>query len=199
MTALQRPLVDGQHRGDVVGPAAGEFHRRRFMQAGDRSGELGEQRRRQSAANRHAVEQTVLVEAHHLDHRIDQRTVAVEGEAAVARPRDAPDAKIEVGRGAPVERHLALAQGQAQFGRREIDIVELDRALELVGTRAGQNHHRDVGLDDIDRTRAQSMGQRIGEKCDGLGLEVDLHSVIPSDAGRNPPRRPSVRGKGMGM
>ena len=73
--------------------------------------------------------QRAIVEAAHFDDGVDECARTIERETAIRLAGQAPRAKIERRRGAPVERDLALAHREALFRRREIEIAKGDRAL----------------------------------------------------------------------
>jgi hypothetical protein len=110
----QRRLVDGENVGHPVGAGATVRLAGR-VEARDPSGEALEHRLAHFSPLRQPVEQRVPVEAAHLDDRVDQRTVATEGEA-VARPGDPAHAEIVVRRGPAFSTTSFLQQASRRSG-----------------------------------------------------------------------------------
>ena len=137
-------------------------------------GERIEMPRGQRAALRHRVEHHVLIEAPHLDHRIQKRAGAVEFGAACP-VGDAPHAEIQLRRGAAVEAQLLFAGGQSLLGRGEIEIGQMQRALELEHTRAREEQMRDMRVDPLDGI-PRPVGRRIRQKCLDRRLFVVRHA-----------------------
>src|ERR1019366_5654403 len=73
------------------------------------SRELFDDLRRKRAPRGEGFEQRAIVEAAHFDNGVDEFSRAIERETAVRLAGDAPRAKIERGRGAPVERDFEFA------------------------------------------------------------------------------------------
>ena len=141
------------------------------MHAGDLDRQALHQWRRQGAARGQPVEKGVLVEAPHLDHRIDERACAVEVQP-VALPRDAEHAEIVLRRGAAIQRDLALAEGETLLGRREIGIGKAYGALQLPGAFRADEDVRDMGLDLL---HAAPLAHGSREKGADLALIAYLH------------------------
>ncbi|MGX7873136.1 hypothetical protein ACVDG5_010335 [Mesorhizobium sp. ORM6] len=78
------------------------------------------------------VEKLGLIEADHLDRRVDHLPRAVKNHFSVGFACDVTHPKVKAGCGLRVEFHLFLASGQPQGWRREIDIRQLGRPLHLV-------------------------------------------------------------------
>ena len=132
---LAQVLLD--HRAQA-GRAAARGRRRvqaigAVVEGRDLVGERGHQLGRQAAGPGQAVAKAVLVEALHDHQPFDRLARSTERQPAVGAAHHRLDAEIELGRGAPVERDLALAVGLAQGQGGEIHVGVAHGALHLVG------------------------------------------------------------------
>ena len=66
----------------------------------------------------------------------------------------------------------------ALIQRREIEKPEFNRFLDLVGDIAGQNHPRDMCLDQVDITDGVAIGGGVLQ-CADQGLLVIWHTITP--------------------
>ena len=162
-----------EHRADMgvhVGPVAlDDFTKaraaagiapdfRRAVKARHVGGEPLDQRQRQASLVGHCRQQTVGLEAPHLDQPVDDLTLFAAKAELAARAAQCHDAKIDFGRRAAVERHFGLAGGAAFLGIGEIQEREAHRPFQLEGALAGQEHMRDMRFDMLDRRdRRQSV------------------------------------------
>ena len=159
-----------------------------LVEGGDARREPLDDRGGQRAGDGEAIEQRVLVEAAHLDDRIDQFALAVEDEPAIDGAGDPPRGDIERGRDASIERHFPLAHREPRLRRVEIEIGKDDIALELIGALRGQHDDRNMG--DDRRARGCSASH---EKADRLVLRAEAHSRC-SLLSRSPTRSYPMRG-----
>ena len=125
---------------------------------------------RSRAPARARVEQTRLIEADHLDQRLDGRSLAAEAQAPGAVAHHLDDPFVNVGRRPPVEDDLRLAGGGSKRQGREIEIREMHGPLELVGTIAHQENDRNVGLDAFHRRDRAIVSIGAREERDHIGL-----------------------------
>jgi hypothetical protein len=105
-----------------------------------------------------AVETQGLVEAHHLHRVLEYFAVAADG-WLVRRPRDRNDLQVQFRRPRPVEPKFLFAIMLALFQRAEIEEVEYDRLLDLVGVVAGEDYPGNVRFQQFDV--AGGMGERV--------------------------------------
>ena len=100
------------------------------------------------------VERRSLGEASHDDRVVEDLAVrgrSADADAPLRVAHDGQHAEVDLGREAAVEPDLLLAVEAPEFERAVVDEApERDRLLDLVDPLAGQEHHRDVGLDDPD-------------------------------------------------
>ncbi len=142
------------------------------MKDGDFSRELFDDLRRQRAPRGEGFEQRAIVEAAHFDNGVDEFARAIERESAIRLAGDAPRAKIERRRGAPVERDLALAHGEPLSRRREIEIGKGDRALQFEGARSAEHDARNMRRNNL------AAAVERGEKAQRLFLRVGVHAAF---------------------
>ena len=81
------------------------------------------------------VEQCVVAEARHFQHRLDKRAVTVPFEPAARCPRQPADSAIELRRGAAIELELGAAEALA-LGERRIIEKESFTARFILKTRS---------------------------------------------------------------
>ena len=100
-------------------------------------------------ASQHGREHPALGQTAHPDGRLDGASRATEEVAAISL-HDVDDAEVDVRAKPAIEPDLVLAVGQAPLAGREVEEAEVDRLLDLVGERAGQDDPGDVGLAQLD-------------------------------------------------
>ncbi len=110
----------------------------------------------------------VLRELHHA-HRVLERRHAIGGRHDARRggaAGDGDDVAVQLRRQPPVERDLALAAAAPPGQRAEVGEAEVDRLLDLVGERPGQQHPRQVRLDHLDRITGVGVAGRRPQRLD---------------------------------
>ena len=112
-----------------------------------------------------AAQQRRLVEAAHVHRPFDDLAVAAERERAVGRAGDRHAAEIDLGREPTVDLHLARAGRPALLERGEVHVGKANRALDLPGVLAGEEHQVAVRLQAID-LRHVGVGRRVGQERD---------------------------------
>ena len=125
-------------------------------------------------------EQRVLLEPLHFHEPVERGTLAAQREAAGSVADDGDNPPIQVGRGAPVDFDLGLAESPPSLGRGVIEIGEANGALELVSRLAGQEDDRSVRLQAFDIADVRTVGIRPGQKSDHLALVFDDQRKSPS-------------------
>src|SRR5262249_35119969 len=106
----------------------------------------------------------VLVgQAPHVNGPIDDRPVAGQRQAAL-RTTHRLDAQIDVGRQAPVQAHLVLAEAAARPRVAEVEEPEADWPLDLPDVAATQEHPRRVSRADLVGSRLE-LRNRTGGVC----------------------------------
>ncbi len=123
---------------------------------------------------RERVEGERPIEAAHHDDPVERLALARKADGTPCSARQPADLEIERGCGPPVERQLGLAGRFAQRRRREIEIGELDRALQLIGAVSGKKHEGNMGLDDVDPLDPGAVGGRLAQKGDDLALPFGI-------------------------
>src|SRR6185312_2728557 len=93
------------------------------------------------------VEQRVIAEACHFQHRLDERAIAIPFETAIRRARQSAHGAIKHRRGAAIELELRAAEALALGERRIIEKRQLQRALHLEDAIADQKNDRDMRID----------------------------------------------------
>ena len=116
----------------------------------------------------HAVQHLFLVETVHDHEPVDDFAVAVHGEAS-PRTHQRDDFAISVGRQTAIEPEFGPASRLAPSQRREIEVGETDRFLELVDPIAGKKHLRHVGLVTSDFSHGRSIGIASHQEFDLVG------------------------------
>jgi hypothetical protein len=119
------------------------------------------------------VELLAPVELPHADGVLDELALLVHRQPA-ARAHDAGQAEVQARGEALVEPQLLLAEVTAARAGREVEEVEANRLLDLVGEAAGQEHPGDVGLDELrpfDRTGPRGRIEQ--------GVRQALHEALP--------------------
>ncbi|MCY1290167.1 hypothetical protein D9M70_392970 [compost metagenome] len=124
--------------------------RRSTVITGDHARRLRQQFCGQPPVHSHPIEQSALVEANHLDNRLDKLAVA---ELKLARlvARNGSHTKIKTWSCGPIQVDLPLAGLQSQLRRGEIDIGKLDGPFHLKSSIASEKNMRDMSLDVFDR------------------------------------------------
>ncbi len=143
------------------------------MKIGNYFGQVVHVGQRQGMAPGKTIEQRPLVEPVHCHHPIDGRTGPVQRQRTVRAPRHRDNSAIDLRGGAPVDRDLGLAHCAAARGRRVVQEVEVNCALELVGAITGQENDGAVGVDAFDG--GSTVGRGIGKEGFDLGLIFDDH------------------------
>ncbi len=160
------------------------------MKVCDDLGRLHHQFRGQTSLVAHAVEEVMLREAGHFDHDIDSLSRAIEGEPAIRLPVYGADAEVEVGGRAAVEFHLAQTELVAQFIGGEIDIGQLDGALQLEGPVIHQEDDGNMGFDDL-HGAGLAIAFRLAQEGDHLRLIMNIQCFAPATTQCHPHRFPS--------
>ena len=106
-----------------------------------------------SAAAQPGAERGVVGEPPHLHRPLDDLAGALDADR-LPLPGHGDDAEVDVGRQAAVEAHLLLAAVPTPLEGAVVDEAEVDRLLDLVGQRAGQEDGRDVRLVHLDGIHA---------------------------------------------
>ena len=135
------------------------------VERGDERRQRVDLRSAERPARERATRERVLRKLAHPDRVFDRRTRAAEG-GPVGGPGDRDDVEIELRREAPVQRELELAVPAALVERREVREAQLHRLLELVGVAAGQEHVRNVRLDQLDALDAGAVHRGIAQRGD---------------------------------
>ena len=117
----------------------------RAMEAGDLRRERVDVGRPEQAARKQPAGQRVLRKFAHL-HRVFQHGAGAAQLGRVDAAGDRHHIEIEVRGEPPVESELLVAEEPPRRKRREVEEAEIDRLLDLVGERAGQEHIRNVRL-----------------------------------------------------
>ena len=154
----------------VIGPAL-----RRHMKLGDGGRQSWHQSEIQAPGRGESVEERLLREAIHLDHPIDGRASAVECECSVRFAGDGHDASIDGRCGASIEAHLGVTHRATAFCGREIEIIESDGPLELVGTLPGEEDDGAVRVDPFDT--GPTVRRRRRKEPNDLGLILGDHRL----------------------
>src|SRR5690606_580893 len=146
------------------------------MDGGDVAGKLSQQRSIEAAARCEPRKQRVLIEALHFHHGVDQFTLAVERQAAIALAGDASHAPVQRGCRAAIQLDLVFTGGGAQRRGREVGVGQEQRPFQLPDGVSAQHHHRDMGLDDFG---AALLGgtDRCLQKFNGVILVADQHGA----------------------
>jgi len=173
--------IDVQHARHALSSTGVAGHLRLLVQRNDGGREIIHQRRRERTGGRQPVEEAALVEGVHAHHRIDKHPAFVKDEAASRRPDDAANALVDeaIRVCAPVEAILALAEHQPPLGRREVEIGEPHRPLQLEHDLAPDHHVRNMGRDELGtRTRlTHQESENTGGVTPSLQNMVDAHPV----------------------
>jgi len=160
---LQGAFIDRQHPRHA--PRTLAPHRLGLaMQPRDRPRQELDIAERQLTLARQPVEQGPLVEADHLDHRIDQRPAAIQCQPAILLPRDPVHRPVERRRRTPVEAQLVEAGLQPLLGRGEIEIGQAQPMFQLDRAGADQQHGGDMRDRGLDGDAAAAEAVRGSEK-----------------------------------
>ena len=144
------PVIDVENGGDASGATVGEAHRCALVQSRDLTGQLRHELGCKDAVPSHGVEESVLSEPSHLDDRINQWSRPSEDQAAVNLARDSPHAKVQMGRGAPVELDFSLARGEPFFRGRKVEVRVLHGAFQFERAITGQEDQGGMRRDELD-------------------------------------------------
>ena len=155
------------HRHRVAKAVAWLRHRRALVEGGDVAGEAVEQRRLELPGREPRLEQRGLIETAHPDEVVERgraRGCSIDTLIANAHPLLRLPYRhhrlVKLRHRAPVQAQLRLARLASAFHRAEIQEAQIERLLQLPGMLAGEQHPRDVGLDQAHTTRR--VGQHAG-------------------------------------
>jgi hypothetical protein len=109
---------------------------------------------------------------------LDDLAIAAELQPAVAPARDWRASEIDLGREAPIDRHLPLADGLALLQRREVHVGKAHGALDLPGLLTGEEHQGAARLEPLDAIRPRWIGRRVAQKGNHLSLVVASDSNV---------------------
>jgi hypothetical protein len=148
--ACQRLAIAIDHGGEAVGPLAVDDRLGGGMKKLKSLRQPAEQRRIEPTASRAVVEQRVVGETAHFEQPVDSVAMPVDRQTTIGLARDRMQREIEIGCGAAVEPQFRFERRVAACGRREVEIVEAHRALELPRAIAGEENARGMGIDAPD-------------------------------------------------
>src|SRR5688572_25547701 len=131
----------------------------------------------ETAGERQPIEKLILVETVHLDEPVNRLTFAAKLQPSTYTPSDRHDSAIDARRGSPVETDLRLAHLPSSLYCGEVEIVESNRAFELVGALPCQEHYRRVRIGAL-HVLAVVRG-RLRQKLNDGGLIFGLHRHSP--------------------
>ena len=129
------------------------------LDSGDRLPELPARCRIDPAGVEAGIEPIGLVKLDELHSPLDRLTSAVDM-GRLGRAGDRHRFQVEPRREAPVQADLLGAEILAPVERGEVEKLELARLLHLVGEGPGEEHIRDVRLDELDRADRMGIGRR---------------------------------------
>ena len=135
------------------------------VKAGDLPGQRLDEARCNGPAPEPRLQGRVVRQARHFHGPLDHFAVAADLER-LAVPGHGDHAEIDGRRQAAVEPHFLLAEVPPPFQGGEIQKTEIDRLLDLVGERPGQEHDRDVRLADLHLLDRVRVGAGSGEGLD---------------------------------
>ena len=118
------------------------------------------------------IEERVIAEPRHFQHRLDQRPLAVPFDAAIGRLRQQAHGAVKRGRGAAIELEFRATQALTLGQRRVVEEGQLQRALHLEDAVADQKHDRDVRIDAARRFVRQAEARAARQEIDGVRLIV---------------------------
>ena len=158
----------------VLGPVGDRLELR--VNARQLTGERSHGRRRDGTLWHQAVECRGMVEAVHAHRVVEDLAVGVD---------DRLDSLVQLGRETAVQSHLAFAEVTPTLERGEIDEAEIDRLLQFVGMRTGQDHGRDVRIEAHPLTGAARHELFVQARNRRFVCGVFRHRCVH----RRPPRR----------
>ena len=129
------------------------------LDRGDRLPELPARCRIDPAGVEAGIEPIGLVELDKLHRPLDRLASAV-NMGRLGGAGDRHRFQVEPRREAPVQADLLGAEILAPVERGEVEKLELARLLHLVGEGPGEEHIRDVRLDELDRADRMGIGRR---------------------------------------
>src|SRR5688572_13688895 len=130
----------------------------------------------ETAGERQPIEKLILVETVHLDEPVDRLTFAAKLQLSTHTPSDRHDPAIDARRGSPVETDLRLAHLPSSLRCGEVEIVESNRAFQLVSAVPCQEHHRRVRIGALYVLAA--VRGRLRQKLNDGGLIFGLHRPL---------------------
>ena len=160
--------VDRHRQVDTLRRAPGVTggrHREPLLDRGDRLAESLAVGGCKPAGGEPDVESVGLVELHELDGPFDRRPVASDVRG-VGRAGDRHGGHVELRREPAADADLFLAKPPAALERGVVEEAEVERLLQLVDERAGEEDPGDVGLDQTDRRGGVRVGLRPAEPLD---------------------------------
>lgn len=113
------------------------------------------------------IEHPALIEAAHLHEPLDDFASAADCKPR-GRGAQRNRIQIDIAGKPPVQSDFGAAGQRALFQRREVEIREADRLLELVDKAAGQKNPRHVGLADLHLAGGCIVGARVAQEGDFL-------------------------------
>jgi hypothetical protein len=112
-----------------------------------------------------------LIELAHLQCVLERRPFAADPRMGDFS-RDRQHREIEIGREPTVEAQLFLAIESPLLQRGEIQKAEIERLLQLVGVRAGQQYIGDVRLQVLDFIDGMRVALGLHEPAEQLAMEA---------------------------
>ncbi|WP_354957848.1 AAA family ATPase [Sphingobium sp. CECT 9361] len=136
------------------------------MEANERVGQLLQRHLIESVPVRQFAPERSVREATHFEDPVRRFAVTIDGERTVLIPCDRMHRFVESRRGSPIELEFGFESHPALVGRGEVEIAQINGALDLPGCLAIQENARRMGVDAADRpghsesfSRCQPFGQ----------------------------------------